>query len=203
MRRLQWRIVHSGVGCERARTAALALLAAGAERLLVWGTAGALVPELRPGDLILPRVICDEAGRKYPVDPAWRAALRSHLPHPCTEIVRLVTVHAPVANITDKGDLAERSGAQAVDMEATAVAAVAIEHKVPFVVLRTIADPLELNLPFSVLTARGDRLLALEIPLRTLFRPRDLPALYALARAFGPARRNLVRAAEQLAGAPS
>jgi len=201
LRQLGWRVVHSGVGGERARAAALSLLDGGVERLLVWGTAGGLVPDMRPGTLILPREVCDGAGARYAMDETWRDAISTRVRAPCTAPV-LATVSAPVVSTRDKRALAQRSGAEAVDMEAAVVAAVAAERGVPCVVVRAIADPLELALPGVVLAARGDRLLALEIPLRLVLHPRDLPALRALARNFGAARRSLSITARDLASTP-
>lgn len=197
-----WRVVHSGVGERRARSAAQALLDGGAERLLVWGCAGALTPGLRPGALVLPSEVRHENGDRYPLDAAWREALRARIPA-AVEASVLVTAAVPVATAAAKQALARRSGADAVDMEAAAVAAVAAERGVPWAVLRAIADPLELDLPGVVLAARGDRLLALEIPLRLVRHPRDLAAMRTLARHFGAARRSLEEVAGHLAGFPA
>ena len=201
LRRLGWRVVHSGVGAPRARAAALALLDDGVERLLVWGTAGGLVPEMRPGTLVLPREVCDESGARYAMDEAWREAIRTRVPVPDRAPV-LVSTRTPVVSARDKRALAQNSGAQAVDMETAAVASIAAERGVPCVVVRAIADPLELALPGVVLAARGDRLLALEIPLRLVLHPRDFPALRTLARSFGAARRSLSGTARYLASTP-
>jgi len=200
LRRDGWRIVHSGVGARRAREAALLLLAAGADRLLVWGTAGGLVPELRPGTLIIPRLVRDEAGAEYPTDNGWRETIRMRLPPamPCVDTA-LVSVNTPAVDAADKHALAYRTGAEAVDMETAAVAAVAAELGVPCATLRAIADPLELALPRCVLDARCDRLLPLEIPLRLVLHPRDMPALRALAHSFGAARRSLQATARCIA----
>lgn len=200
LRHGDWRVVHSGVGAKRARAAALSLFAAGADRLLVWGTAGGLVPELRPGTLVVPRSVRDEVGTHYRTDTAWHEAIRARLPPavPCVDTA-LVSVNTPVIDAADKHALAYRTGAEAVDMEAAAVTALAAELGVPCVVVRAIADPLELTLPHCVLDARCDRLLPLEIPLRLILRPHDLPAMRALARSFGAARRSLRAAAHCLA----
>ncbi len=199
LRRAGWRLAHSGVGGKQARTAALSLLAEGAERLLVWGTAGALVPELRPGTLIVPPSVCDAAGTHYSTDSTWRKAIQARVPATISyREILLVSVTAPVANAADKRALAQRFGAAAVDMEAAAVAAVAAEQDIPFAVLRAIADPLELALPRIVLDARCDRLLPLELLLRLILHPHDLPALRALAHSFGAARSSLSSMAQDL-----
>ncbi|MGH8127461.1 MAG: hypothetical protein ACRETC_03720 [Gammaproteobacteria bacterium] len=202
LRRDNWRIAHSGIGPARAQTAALSLLAAGAERLLVWGTAGGLVPELRPGTLVVPRLIRDGSGAEHPTDDHWRDTIRMHLPStiPCVDSA-LVSVNRPAVDAADKHALAYQTGAEAVDMEAAAVAAIAAAWHVPCAALRAIADPFELTLPRCVLDARCDRLLPLELPLRLIFNPHDMPALRALARSFGAARRSLHATAQSLAQA--
>lgn len=202
LRHGNWRLLHSGIGPQRAQTAALSLFAAGADRFLIWGTAGGLVSELRPGTLIVPRSVRDEVGTEYNTDGAWREAIRARLPPvlPCVG-TPLVSVNTPVIDAADKRALAYRTGAEAADMEAAAVMALAAKLEVPCVVVRAIADPLELTLPQCVQNARCDRLLPLEIPLRLMLRPRDLPALRALARNFGAARRSL-RTAAQCLGQP-
>ena len=194
------RILHGGVGLGRAERAAEALLEAGAERLLVWGTAGALKAHLRPGTLLLPESVQSVEGEHYRLDAAWRHGLAARLPVdiPLVE-APLVSVARPVATLEAKSALARESGAVAVDMETVAVARVAARHGVPCAVIRAVADPLELPIPSVVLAARGDRLLPLEIPARLLLRPRDTRSLFALGRAFADARATLSRSAFALA----
>ncbi|MGA7964972.1 MAG: phosphorylase, partial [Gammaproteobacteria bacterium] len=152
------------------------------------------------GTLIIPRLIRDEAGAEYPTDNNWRETIRMRLPPamPCVDTA-LVSVNKPAIDAADKHALAYRTGAEAVDMETAAVAAVAAELGVPCAALRAIADPLELALPRCVLDARCDRFLPLEIPLRLALHPRDMPALRALAHSFGAARRSLHASARCLA----
>ncbi|HYW75687.1 MAG TPA: purine phosphorylase [Gammaproteobacteria bacterium] len=194
------RVLHGGVGLARAERAAEALLEAGAERLLVWGTAGGLKEYLRPGSLLLPESVKSPDGERYGLDAAWRHSLAARLPVeiPVVE-APLVSVARPVATLEAKRILARESGAVAVDMETAAVARVAARHGVPCAVIRAVADPLELPLPSVVLAARTDRLLPLEIPARLLLRPRDARSLFALGRAFADARATLSQSAVALA----
>lgn len=194
------RVVHAGVGLARAQAAAEALLAAGARRLLVWGTAGALEAGLRPGCLVLPEFVRDAEGRAYPLDPDWMSTIAGAVPRGVsTSKVPVVSVGTPVVTQAQKRALARASGAGAVDMETAAIAGVAEKRGIPCAVLRAIADPLELDLPGVVLAARGDRLLPLEIPARLLLRPKETPAIRELARAFSMARKSLDSTAAELA----
>lgn len=202
LRRAGWRVVHAGVGLERANIAAKTLLDRGAERLLVWGTAGGLVPDLRPGCLVLPEFVRDAEGRTYTLDPDWRGTLKLALPpHAHTSNAALVSVGSPVVNQPQKRSLAQASSAAAVDMETAAIAEFAQRRGVPFAVVRAIADPLELDLPSVVMAARGDWLLPLEIPARLLLRPGEVPAIRELARAFSAARKSLESTAMEFARA--
>lgn len=198
--RAGWQVVRCGAGATRAAAAARALTAAGVKRLLVWGTAGGLDPALTPGTLVIPERVVGPAGESFPLDPGWRADVLARLG--AGRGIRgglLASTSAPVATGAEKAALAGRTGAAAVDMEAAAVVAAA--GGVPCAVLRAVVDPLELTIPKVVLDAAGDRFLAPEIALRLLLRPRDLPAVLRLARAFRPARRALRDAARALAGA--
>ena len=66
-------LILSGMGRERARQAAQKLVEAGADRLAGFGTAGALAPALRPGDLVLAQEVW-EGGKKYRADEGLRAS---------------------------------------------------------------------------------------------------------------------------------
>lgn len=200
LRRAGWRVVHAGVGLARAQAAAEALLGMGAQRLLVWGTAGGLAPALRPGCVVLPELVRDAEGRSYVLDAEWREELKGAVAPGLTFTnAAIVSVDSPVVTRTQRHALAESSGAAAVDMETAAVARIAQQHAVPCAAVRAIADPLELELPGVILAARCDRLLPLEIPLRLLLRPNEVPAIRDLSRAFSAARSSLESIAGDLA----
>lgn len=200
LRHCNARVVVSGMGAERAQATARALLDAGAGGLLVWGIAGGLEAELRPGTLLLPRRVIDAAGDAFPSEPRWREHLARHIPEGMKADDRpVVTVSHPVSGRDAKTALARQSGAVAVDLETAAVARLARERGVPFAAVRAIADPLELALPGVLRRARSGRFLALEVALRSIVRPRDWPRLAALSRATRAARLNLACLAERLA----
>jgi adenosylhomocysteine nucleosidase len=100
-------------------------------------------------------------------------------------------VDALVAEPAAKAALHLSSGAAAVDMESGVVARAAARHRLPFSILRAIADPAHRALPPAALVAmRADGGIDLAAILRALTRePRQLPALTRLAlearRAFG------------------
>lgn len=202
LRSCDWRIAVGGVGAERALQAATALVDSGAKRLLVWGVAAALQPQLRPGALVVPREVLAPGGERHSLALDWRQQLLACMP-PTLEVHPgpLVTSDQLLADAPAKAALARQTGAFAVDMETANIAALAADRGVPCVVVRAIADPLQQALPQVVLRARTDRILALSVALRLVLRPRDCGQVFALGRNMRAAKRSLVILAQALASA--
>jgi adenosylhomocysteine nucleosidase len=169
-------------------------VAQGIEGLVSWGCAAALQDTLLPGTLLLPERIRCVDGLEHAVDHDWHAAVKGileaqHAPRTETLIESTVVV----ASAKDKRSLHETSGAYAVDMESAAVARVAASNALPFLVIRSVADPARLDFPPALLKAlnpRGDvRMGALLAGL--LQRPRAIPELMTLGRHFGSAMKTL------------
>jgi len=142
----------SGMGAQAARAAAEGLHQHGVTALVSFGVAGALNPDLKPGDLVLPDAI--HAGAQLPVDIAWRDRLQNLLPADIT--VRngvLANSDVPLTGTKAKLDLAQATGACAVDMESAAIAAVAAAADIPFIAVRAIIDPLQFSPPEALLDA--------------------------------------------------
>ena len=138
----------SGMGWVRAAAAAHQLIAAGADGLVSWGTAGALERSLRPGDLLLPEEVLWKR-QEWPVHAHWREALAQSLPMP-VHGGGILSVVTPCATAQAKSTIRlEYASAQGVDMESGAIAAVAHAAGKPFVVLRSIVDPAAQSLPVS------------------------------------------------------
>ena len=169
-------------------------IAGGARRLLSFGVAGALAPHLLPGDLIVGRALIDGA-RRRPCDPRWSVAMTERLKHAAPSLqafsADVAGADAPVADPLAKAALHAATGAAAVDMESAVVARAAERHRLPFAILRAIADPAHRALPPAALVAmRADGGVDLAAALRALGRqPSQLPALVRLAldsrKAFG------------------
>lgn len=142
----------SGMGAQAARAAAEGLHQHGVTALVSFGVAGALNPDLKPGDLVLPDAI--HAGTQLPVNIAWRDRLQNLLPADIT--VRngvLANSDVPLTGTKAKLDLAQATGACAVDMESAAIAAVAAAADIPFIAVRAIIDPLQFSPPEALLDA--------------------------------------------------
>ena len=165
-RRLLVRV--SGIGGERAARAAQALLEAGAEALLCFGLGGALDPALRCGDIVLATAVLtvgsgdpdargDSPGlARIATGGEWRAGLARRLAG--LGRIHLGTVLSStelVSSARRKQQLFTQSGALAVDMESAAVGRVALQHKVPFMALRVIADTAQDSLPRVLHSALG------------------------------------------------
>jgi nucleoside phosphorylase len=105
-------------------------------------------------------------------------------------------VDAPVADPAAKAALHASTGAAAVDMESAVVARAAARHRLPFAILRAIADPAQRALPPAALVAlRPDGGIDRAAIVAALARaPLQLPALARLALDARRAFAALVRA---------
>ncbi len=62
---------------------------------------------------------------------------------------RFVTVSRVLWRAEDKRAMADRTGALGLDMESAAIGAVAADHRVPFVIVRTVSDLVNEDLPLD------------------------------------------------------
>lgn len=191
-------IACAAADSRRAEAAACTLIGKGCEALLSFGIAGGLDPRLSAGGVVLADSVVSARGERWPTDLAWRRRLASRLVHgiAVTE-APLLGVDAPVAGVSEKQMHRARSGAAALDMESHAVAAVAAQGGLPFIVLRVVADPAGRAVPVWLTAAtdrqgRADPLAAITGLLR---RPFDIGAVIRLARDVRRARKALSRAA--------
>lgn len=199
LRKDEWRVLCAGYGIERAQRAASRLIDAGAQRLLVWGTAGGLDPSLAEGAIVLANEATDESGNVWLIDEEWRNWLAQALnPVARVSVDRIITVTKPVSTPKEKKLLYESSGAVAADMESAAVLELAGSRGVPCAVLRVVADSAVEALPDSVLRAKSQKFLATEVFLRALINPRDLGQLMRLARSLAAARKALTECARNI-----
>jgi len=126
-------VVCGGIGAEAARRASEAVVKLyRPEMLISAGFAGALAPQMKVGQIFLPsRVIDAKDGSSTQVD---------------SESGILISV-ASVASAEQKSRLADAYGAQAVDMEAAAVAVAARRHELGFVAIKAISDGSDFEMP--------------------------------------------------------
>ncbi len=167
-----------GPGRENARQAVQVACAQFAVSAVVsTGAAGALDPDLRVGDTFLPSLVIEFRSQ---VEYAVR------LPAFCPEGARrgrLLTVDTVVQDADSKADLRE-SGADAVDMEASAVAAEAEVRGLPCYCVRAISDEAETSFPLDFNRARrGDGTFSgWELMAQAAVQPSSWKELWALRR---------------------
>jgi len=135
-----------------ARTAA-ALNAAidnGVSGLISFGICGGLAPALAPGTLVCARTVIAPDGTRYPVDQPWRVRTPDWAAAVDGDVLGSDAI---VGTAAEKAALHARTGAIAVDLESAVVAEAATRAKLPFIVLRAIADPAERDLPSAAYLA--------------------------------------------------
>lgn len=193
-------IAYSGAGMHNAGRAAQALIEKGAQRLISWGCAAGLADGLKPGDLVMAdRVVSEQS--QFDTDLQWRSELKHAISaNVSTQNGTLFTSAKLVSRSIDKRDIRQSSRAVALDMESAAIAEVAANNGAPFLAIRSIADPVSMDLPQAVLAglnAEG------QVDLGKLLRyllahPLEIVGLTKLGLNFHAAQKTLKRVAEHL-----
>ncbi|MGD9603034.1 MAG: nucleosidase [Gammaproteobacteria bacterium] len=172
----------AGVGTASAARAAEALVAEGATTLLSWGTAGALTASLPAGTLLLYARCRDPLqGTWYATHAPLRSSLRSALSSLCPHECAALTHATPLPTRAQKNAAFVDSGCEAVDMETSAVAAVAHAHDLPFLAVRAVVDPADFSLPASALAGMAADGGLVKVLAALARRPGELGALLRLA----------------------
>jgi len=190
-------IAYSGTGSANAQAAAELLITQGAIRLMSWGCAAALSATLKPGDLILADKLVDAEGVKdvrFPVCPEWCNYAKNLLsPHALIHTGSLAESEKIVSLSEDKKMVALKTDAIALDMESIAIAKVAGRNNLPFLAIRTIADPLGMDLPKAIsrsLNDQGDVVLG-KLLRHLACHPAELPGLINMGIYFNAAKKTL------------
>jgi len=191
-----------GAGDPERTTALVEAAIRRAKCLISFGIAGGLAPHLRSGDVVLSAEVIGQ-------DRRWRANER--IQREVRDLARRIgAAEGPVlgagdllATEDDKAQAWRDTGALAVDMESAIVARVAEAAGIPFLVLRTIADPATRELPPAALiplSQDGTPALA-RVFGEVLRRPRQIAALFGLARETRQALLALASPAHAVRGA--
>jgi adenosylhomocysteine nucleosidase len=197
-------IAYSGAGPINAQSAAELLVTKGATRLMSWGCAAALSASLKQGDLILADHLIDVDGcrdAKCCVSTDWQSYTKNRL-------AKFIVVHSGglaesigiVSSSKDKKQLHSITDAVALDMESIAIAKVASRYNLPFLTIRAIVDPVNMNLPLAVshsLNDRGEIVLG-KLLLFIFLHPAELPGLIKLGLHFNAAKKTLKLVAKHL-----
>ncbi|HEX6441291.1 MAG TPA: hypothetical protein VF007_03830 [Stellaceae bacterium] len=154
-----------------------------AKCLVSFGVAGGLAPHLSPGNVILSAEVIGDDRRWSPTE-AFRSSVASLARQIGAVDGSVLGSRDILATEDDKARAWRETGALAVDLESAIVARAAEAAGIPFLVLRTIADPVRRELPPAALiplaedgTPAFSRVVA-----EVLRRPRQIAALFGLAR---------------------
>ena len=145
-------MVESGTGPARAERATKSLADAHSPAWIVsTGFAGALLPDLKLGHIVVANEITGVQGTPLTIDVGM-----SSDPARGLHVGRLLTVDHMVRTIAEKQTLAGDTQSIAVDMESLAVARVCQNLRTRFMAVRAISDDLSADLPPEVLGLIGE-----------------------------------------------
>lgn len=194
-------ITLSGSGPENARIAAQILIDQGAKQLISWGCAGALAPHLKAGDLVIPESIGTQDNNLIATHTQWSKKIIANLASNIKYYTGTLLESDSVVALADtKNELHQSTHALAVDMESGAVARIAQQAQIPFIALRSIVDPANLDLPLAINHAITETGLV-SIPKLLLYlcaHPNEIPCLIKLGLNFNAANKTLKYLAHQL-----
>lgn len=193
-------VAFAGAGSKNATIASRLLIDKGAERLISWGCAAGLKANLHPGDLVIPDVLQTEEREQLSLSSPWLHYVIDELSslNPYTGV--LAESSTAVTSSNDKKTVHRQTRGIALDMESFAIAQIAKHNNLPVLVIRTIVDPLSMDLPKAVsyaLTAEGD-VVIIKLLGYLLTHPTELPGLIKLGFHFNAAKNKLKLVATHL-----
>lgn len=176
----RWLLLADGIGAAAATRACAAIpQPATLDAIFSVGHCGATRPAWRHGDVLTASQLThDASGETFPCIPAT-SSTRPVSP------AALLTVDHIVRFAAEKHHIGVR-GFDAVEMEAAAVARFARQHRIPFLVLKSVSDTCEEDLPIDLERARrpGGGLRIHSVLAQALSRPwTGIPGLRRLAHA--------------------
>lgn len=175
------RLAMTGDGRARAERGVSLLLRESPVSFLVGaGAAGALVPSLRAGEIVVADRVVEAVGEVPPPDAGWVSRAVALGARPAT----FVSVARPMTSSKEKREAAVRFGIPdstdaVVDMESAAWARAAASRGVPFVLLRAVSDTFEEELPefLSSSLSRDGSVDRAAVARRLILHPAALPVL--------------------------
>jgi adenosylhomocysteine nucleosidase len=177
--------IESGMGPEQGLLATRTLVAGERPDILISaGFAGALTRNLTVGETITPGTVIDgQTGVRYSTQGG----------------IGVLVSATTIADEAKKKQLGEQYRAEAVDMEAAAVAHVAQEHGIPFCAVKSISDELGFAMPpFNAYVTAEGKLAIERFAAHLAVRPSYWPSLMQLARNSKKASLELSATLEQL-----
>ncbi len=185
-------VVTGGIGPRRTQQTVERFAAPSFSAVLSIGCAGALVPGLSCGHLVLASDVCtpDTADtarlHRFAIDPQLFAYARAAAATAGVLASEGSLLTSPKILFTpeEKAQRGQETGAIAVEMESAVHAAFAVRRGLPFLTLRVILDGVDMRLPAikGLTTPEGD-VRTLKAAFHVATHPHHLPALLALKRA--------------------
>jgi nucleoside phosphorylase len=179
--------------------AARAIAAEGPGLVISCGSCGALDATLRSGDLVLASSVRDESGESVAARESVLRITHQALDGHARIVEGEILSATRVAATSDEKRALARPGRLAVDLESWAAARAAQRAGIPWLALRVVLDPLEVDLPAFTREATGRYVVpALR---HMLGGPRAAAALVRLGVRARTANRSLAQALRRLAPA--
>jgi len=177
-------VESTGDGLRRAARATAALCERYRPQLLLGvGVAGALTPDLGPGDLVVGHRILDREGETPWPHGVFVVAAAAK---PGARQGTLVSVDRPLVSAAEKAEYAARfpPPPAAADMESAAWARAASAREIPFLIIRCVSDTSEEDLPgyLSRCMDRDGGIRRSAVALSALAHPGSIPALLRMRR---------------------
>lgn len=190
-------LVEAGMGMLNAGWAATVLALQTPDLMISAGFGGGVLPGLKVGDVVMAEQVLHWTGSGFErVETGVYAPENASLP------VRgcFITSDGILNKHDLMGLLPSNTNRPVVEMESAAVARVAAEQSIPFMGLRTISDPWNEELGFSINEFCDDalRIRPLKVLVTILRRPRIIPQLIRLALNSRVAAKSLGIATKQL-----
>lgn len=169
----------------------------GCRGMVSYGLAGALYPDMRPGDIVVGSEIVGQTPT-IPTDDIWSAWLLSAIP--MAMYGPIAGVDQPVLAGPSRDELRMRSGALVADMESHIIARLAAANAMRFVAVRVVIDAVGRNVPPTVLAcvASDGETSRWRLSRLLLRRPGDTLDVIKLWADWRPARKALLNCSDVL-----
>jgi adenosylhomocysteine nucleosidase len=155
-------------------------IARGGCAIISLGIAAGLMPGKIAGTCLIGNEVVHR-GVRYSGDAAWASRLKAAIGE--AEFATIAGVDRPLRNPAEKHALQAATGAIAADMESHIVARLATQYRLPFAIIRVIADRAETEVPPAALAGMGkDGRVDVKAVLASLARePSQIPAIMRVA----------------------
>lgn len=186
-------VAIAGMGSQAARTAFYRLLEEKVQCMISWGTACALVPHLKQGQILFPAEIINIQNISQTIQDEMYTKLKTRLTQTFhIESGTLIESPQVLSTPQQRGSIAP-SGAVAADMESYTLANLSAEHHLSFIVLRCVIDELDTQLPRSCVQAIDTfgNINPWKLASQLLGAPQEVVPLLELAKKYYVVRKNM------------